>query len=145
MITHACYNLIWTMQVKMVLWAWWRHEMAAFSALLVICAGHSAVTGEFPSQRPATRSFDAFFDMHLNKRLSKQSRGWWVETESCPLWRHFNGSTSPYREAVTLQSYGQAHNDKEFLRAAFQYKSAFKYSVQQALHFHCHVSDWYIT
>ena len=26
----------------------------------------------------------------LNKRLSKQSRGWWFETPSRPLWRHCN-------------------------------------------------------
>ena len=31
------------------------------------------VTGEFPAQRPVTRSFDASFDMHLNKWLSKHS------------------------------------------------------------------------
>ena len=31
--------------------------METFSALLVLCAGNSAVTGEFPSQRSATRSF----------------------------------------------------------------------------------------
>ena len=41
--------------------------------------------GEFPSQRPVTRSFDVFFDLHLNKRLSKQSRGWRFETPSRPL------------------------------------------------------------
>ena len=28
--------------------------------------------GEFPAQRPVTRSFDVFFDLHLGKRLSKQ-------------------------------------------------------------------------
>ena len=28
--------------------------------------------GEFPTQRPVTRSFDVFIDMRLNKRLSKQ-------------------------------------------------------------------------
>ena len=33
--------------------------------------------GEFPTQRPVTRSFDVFFDLRLNKRLSKQSWGWW--------------------------------------------------------------------
>ena len=37
---------------------------------------------------PVTRSFDASFDLRLNKRLSKQSRGWWFETQSCSLWRH---------------------------------------------------------
>ena len=28
--------------------------------------------GEFPTQRPVTWSFDVFFDLRLNKRLSKQ-------------------------------------------------------------------------
>ena len=41
------------------------------SALLDLCAGNSAVAGEFPSQRPVTRSFDVFFDLGLNKQLSK--------------------------------------------------------------------------
>ena len=47
-------------------------------------------TGEFPAQRPVTRSFDVFFDLLLNKRLSKQSWGWWFETLSRSLWRHRN-------------------------------------------------------
>ena len=34
--------------------------------------------------------FDVFFDLRLNKRLSKQSWGWWFETLWCPLWRHPN-------------------------------------------------------
>ena len=68
----------------------WRHQMETFSALLAICAGNSPVTGEFPTQRPVTRSFDVFYDLRLNKRLSKQSWGWWFDTPSCPLWRHCN-------------------------------------------------------
>ena len=44
--------------------------------------------GEFPTQRPVTQSFDVFFDLCLNKRLSEQSWGWWFEMPSCPLWRH---------------------------------------------------------
>ena len=59
---------------------WWRHQMETFSALLAICAGNSPVPGEFPAQRPVTRSFGVFFDLCLNKRLSKQPRGWWFET-----------------------------------------------------------------
>ena len=59
---------------------WWRHQMETFSALLALCAGNSPVTGKFPSQRPVTWSFDVFFDLGLNKRLSKQSWGWWFET-----------------------------------------------------------------
>ena len=47
--------------------------METFFTLLAICAGNSQVTGEFPAQRPVKQSFDAFFDLHLNKRLSKQS------------------------------------------------------------------------
>ena len=42
-------------------------------SLLAICAGNSPVSGEFPAQRPVTRSFDIFFDLRLNKRLSKQT------------------------------------------------------------------------
>ena len=48
--------------------------MDTFSALLALNAGTSSVTGEFPSQRPVTQSFDVFFDLSPNKRLSKQSR-----------------------------------------------------------------------
>ena len=47
--------------------------------------------GEFPTQRPVTRSFDVFFDLRLNKRLSKQPWGWWLETPSWSLWRQCNG------------------------------------------------------
>ena len=43
-----------------------------------------------PAQRPVTRSFDVFFELRLNKRLSKQSWGWWFETLPPPLWRHCN-------------------------------------------------------
>ena len=46
--------------------------------------------GYFPTQRPVTRSFDVFFNLRLNKRLSKQWWGWWFETLSRPLWRHRN-------------------------------------------------------
>ena len=70
--------------------SWWRHQMETFSALLAICAGNSPVPGEFPAQWPVALSFDIFFDLRLNKRLSKQSWGWWFETLSHPLWRHCN-------------------------------------------------------
>ena len=72
--------------------SWWRHEMEIFFALIAICAGNSPVTGEFSAQRPVTRSFDVFCvcDLRLNKRLSKQSWGWWFKTLSRPLWRYRN-------------------------------------------------------
>ena len=46
--------------------------MEKISALLAICAGNSPVSGEFPAQRPVTRSFDIIFDLRLNKQLSEQ-------------------------------------------------------------------------
>ena len=52
-------------------------------------------TGGIPAQRPVTRIFDVFFDLRLNKRLSKQSRGWWFETPTHQLWRHCNGLSMP--------------------------------------------------
>ena len=70
----------------------WRHQ--TFSALLAICAENSPVPGEFTAQRPVTRSFDVFFDLRLNKRLSKQWWGWWFETLLHPLWRHRNEMSS---------------------------------------------------
>ena len=69
---------------------WWRHQMETFFALLTLCAENSPVTGEFPSQRPVTRSFDVFFDLRLDKRLSEPSRRRWFETPLRPLWRHCN-------------------------------------------------------
>ena len=64
--------------------------METFSALLTICAGNSPATGGFPAHRPVTRSFDVFFDLRLNKLLSKQSWGWWFETLLNPFRRHCN-------------------------------------------------------
>ena len=64
--------------------------METFSASLAICAGNSPVPGEFPSQRSVTRSFDIFFDLRLNTRLSKHWWGWWFETPSPPLWHYRN-------------------------------------------------------
>ena len=92
------YNSFWESSQS----TWWRHQMETFSALLAICAGNSPVPGEFPSQRPVTRSFDVFFDLCPNKRLSRQSWGWWFETPSGSLWRHSNDRISArlhYREA----------------------------------------------
>ena len=52
--------------------------------------------GEFTGPRwiPHKKACDAelwcFIYLCLNKRLSKQSWGWWFETLSCPLWRYCN-------------------------------------------------------
>ena len=63
--------------------------------------------GEFPAQRPVTRSFDVFFHLHLNKQLSKQPRRWWFETPPWSLWRQRNDSQlsqhGGYRRPASLQ------------------------------------------
>ena len=76
----------------------WRYQMETFSALLANCTGNSPVPGEFPAQRPVTTSFDVFFDLHPNKRLSKQWWGWWFEMLSCPWWRQRNGQKETKKE-----------------------------------------------
>ena len=54
-----------------------------------VTAGNSPVTGEFPSHRPVTRSFDVFFDLRL--------KNGWVNNKDVgdlrrhrSLWRHCN-------------------------------------------------------
>ena len=48
--------------------------------------------------RPVTWSFDVFFHLCLNKRLSKHSWSWWFEKPSRLLWRGCNG----YREYANM-------------------------------------------
>ena len=93
------------------------HQMETFSALLALCVGNSPVNGEFPSQRPVTRSFEVSFDMRLNKQLSKQSCVWWFETPSCSLWRHCNAYCSEYSTSEMTFHYLLAANQiKETLK-----------------------------
>ena len=66
------------LMISVTEFSWWRHQTETFSALLAL----------FPSQRPVTRSFDVFFNLRPNRRLSKQHWGWWFEMQSLSLWRH---------------------------------------------------------
>ena len=56
--------------------------------------GH--LCGEFTGHRwisftkASDARLDVFFDLRVNKRLSKHSWGWWFETPSSSLWRHCN-------------------------------------------------------
>ena len=60
---------------------WWRHQMETLSALLAICVGNSPITGEFPGQRPVTRSFDIFF-------ICTRINGWVNNREAGDLRNH---------------------------------------------------------
>ena len=55
--------------------------METFSASLALCVGNSPATGEFPSQRPVTQSFDIFVDVRLNN-------GWVNNREAGDLRRY---------------------------------------------------------
>ena len=76
--------------IKQVIKQLWRHQMETCSAFLALFEGNSPVTGEFSTQRWVTRSFDIFFDLRPNKRLSKPSRRRRFETPSRSSWRHCN-------------------------------------------------------
>ena len=58
------------------------------------------VTDPLWGNPPVTRGF--FFDLLLNKRLSKQSRRRWFETSSHTLWRHCNAYVSTDPSSVVL-------------------------------------------
>ena len=115
--------------------------METFSALLAICAGNSPVPGEFPAQRSVTRSFDVFFDLRLNKRLSKQSWGWWFEKLSCPLWRHRNAHQTwdrwknPLTEDTMVVKFICV---KTYLVTGWlQYPYAYSHKIKIKMHIHC--------
>ena len=65
--------------------------MEIFSALLALLRGihRSPVNSPHKGQWRGALMFSLI--CALNKRLSKQSWGWWFETPSHPLWRHCNG------------------------------------------------------
>ena len=70
--------------------SWWRHQMETFSALLVFVRGihRSPVNSPHTGQCRGALMFRLI--CALNKRLSKQSWGWWFEMPSRSLWRHCN-------------------------------------------------------
>ena len=86
-----CVTLLWGLssedkqrQIRMTLSNW--------NISCVTCPLWGEFTGHrwIPLTKAITRSFDVFFGLRLNKQLCKQSRRWWVEKPSGPLWRHCN-------------------------------------------------------
>ena len=100
--------------------SWWRHQIET-SVLLTLCAEHSSVTSEFPTQRPVTWSFDVFFDLCLNKWFSKQSWGWWFETPSRSLWRNCNVFLFVGTSCVTSQGYPYIYSMSHEMCTRFSY------------------------
>ena len=58
--------------------------------------GHRCI----PIMKAVVRNFDVFFDLRLNKRLSKQSTRQWFERPSRSLWRH--GNAEPWKRYSTV-------------------------------------------
>ena len=87
----------WVKDHQQALLSWWRHQMETFSSLLAICAGNSPVTGEFPAQRPVTRSFDVFF--YICARIN----GWVNNGEAGDLRRY-----CAHYDVTVMWSMGQA-------------------------------------
>ena len=71
---------------------WWCHQMETFTALLALCAGNLLSPVNSPHKGQWHRALVFFFDLCLNKQLSKQSRCWWFEMPSRSLWHHCNDS-----------------------------------------------------
>ena len=89
LIVHTCVtpNLILTVYLDQNV-SWWRHRMGTFLRNWPFVRGiHRSPVN---SLHKGQWSFDVFFDLRMNKRLSKQSWGWWFEMPSHPLWRHCN-------------------------------------------------------
>ena len=76
--------------------------METFSVLLALCNGNPPVTGEFPSHRPVTRSFDVFFDECLDK---------WVEqTIETPVIRDAMRLNSPHCNVTSFSQVMDANS-----------------------------------
>ena len=104
---------------------------------------------------PVTRSFDVFFDLHLNKRLSKQPWGCWFGTPSWSLWRHCNVSSANediYKNRFWNEDGQGGNNQPDFVKDSPNlenlqdnygtYKNVFHVRI---IDYHIHVSFYAIT
>ena len=102
LISHRCSSPKDPNQYKEVSSSKWYYTEVRFHPMMTSSNGTIfRVTGHFcgeytghqwipHTQRLVTRSFDVFFDLHINKRLITRWWGCWFETLSCSLWRHCN-------------------------------------------------------
>ena len=89
MILHIVHALSWFLVFKCRIYFGHNNMMTSSNgniyALLALCAGNSPVTGEFPhkGQWRGALMFSLICALVYGW-------GWWFETPSRPLWRHFN-------------------------------------------------------
>ena len=101
----------------------------------------SPLCGEFAGhqwipriKRPVTWSFDVFFDLSLNKRLSKQSKPRWFETPSRSLWRRYNGLHSLISQTILSAPKCQS-NDNLFSLIPCLTRSGNEFTIFCAIHY----------
>ena len=95
-IVHSAQGLLksWSSAIVMMKWAGrfhddiikWKHLPRYWP---FVCGIHRWPMNS-PHKGQWCRALIFFFDLCLNKRLNKQSWGWWFEMPSCSLWCHCN-------------------------------------------------------
>ena len=107
--------------------------------LMAICAGNSPVTCEFPSQRPVTQSFGAFFGLRLNKGLSQQSRRQCFEMPSRSLWSHCSVCGPSPCFLMTHQTFWKSisHSTGAFLMLTTSDRFSFKRHHRKSTQIQC--------
>ena len=70
--------------------SWGRHQKETFPRYWPFVRGIHRPLVNYPHKGQWCGSLMFSLICALNKRLSKQSWGWWFETPSRPLWRHCN-------------------------------------------------------
>ena len=89
---------------------WWRHQMETFSVSLAIFAANSPVNGEFPAQRPVTRSLiRAWINGSVNNReagdLRRHRAHYNVIVMNCLVITRFDCCWLAWDKGLTIDSY----------------------------------------
>ena len=99
-------------------YSWWRHQTEAFSTLLALCVGNSAVTGEFPSQRAQWRG--ECFHLMTSSCIK--------EIYSC-MSAFINKFRAPFQEVVDITLSGAA-GDYNFVKMMTLKLSVVYYNIK---------------
>ena len=108
--------------------------------------GH--LCGEFtghrwiPRTKPVTRSFDVFFHLRLNKRLSKQSWARWFETPSCSFWRHCNElDTKEHVKVIFHLNFKSVHSRICIWKCRMRKRRTFCHGLNMLTHYREHAVE----
>ena len=84
--------------------------MEPFYASLALCEENSPAIGEFPSQRPVTRSFDVFFDMPEQTAEQTIAAPVIWDVIALSMWRHCNVNEKQTRHRYIVHITIDVHN-----------------------------------